>query len=128
MSDSQFKPNNRYGAKITVTDVQKMRADYATGKTTQGALSRIYGISVIQIGRIIRYESWQNVPPFVLSGEDLALSANRILRIQEEAERRSAAQKMQDEIMEAREKGKTGDKYLDELTGGNNDGTPSSDT
>jgi hypothetical protein len=50
------KGNNR-GAKLTGQQVLALRQLYADG-ATQGSLARRYGISVNQIGRIVRGESW----------------------------------------------------------------------
>ena len=47
------------GRKLSGMSVGEIRRRYSSGET-QGALSRDYGVSVGQIGRIVRGESWQN--------------------------------------------------------------------
>jgi hypothetical protein len=50
--------NNTRAAKLKPMDVLNIRQMYADG-WTQSRLSRTYGISIGQIGRIVRGESWQ---------------------------------------------------------------------
>ena len=104
-------------AKLTIHEVQQMRHDYASGRFTQGALARRHGVSVFQVGRIIRHECWQHVEELALEPFDLEQSARRLLAIQEQVNEQKATAKMQDSIRADVESGKTGDKLLDELTG-----------
>lgn len=45
--------------KVTSEEVFEMRRSYEAYEMTQGQLARAYGISVGQVGRIVRGESWQ---------------------------------------------------------------------
>ena len=45
--------------KLTMDQVMQIREMYGQGQT-QGALSRYFGVSIGQIGRIVRGESWQS--------------------------------------------------------------------
>lgn len=53
-----FELKNKRAKKLTAGDVAEMREHYAQG-ATQGALSRHYGVTIGQVGRIVRGESWQ---------------------------------------------------------------------
>jgi hypothetical protein len=53
-----FELKNKRAKKLTAGDVAEMRGHYAQG-ATQGALSRHYGVTIGQVGRIVRGESWQ---------------------------------------------------------------------
>jgi len=55
----KFQHGNRRSAKLTPTQVLEMRQMYADG-ATQGQLSRYFGRSVGQVGRIVRGEQWQD--------------------------------------------------------------------
>lgn len=57
---------------------------------TQGELSRIFGVSVVQVGRIVRRESWQQVQPAPPSAVDMQAALQRTLRVQEEVNRQNA--------------------------------------
>ena len=52
-----FERKNSSAAKLTAEDVRLIREYYGEG-ATQGQLCRHYGVSVGQIGRIVRGESW----------------------------------------------------------------------
>ena len=52
---------NTRAAKLTADKVMLMRSAYAGG-ATQSELSLRYGLSIGQIGRIVRGESWQQLP------------------------------------------------------------------
>jgi len=52
-----FERKNSKAAKLTPEDVRAIRQHYAEG-ATQGDLCRHFGVSVGQIGRIVRGESW----------------------------------------------------------------------
>jgi len=54
-----FSRGNVKSSKLTPTQVYEMRRRYEQG-WSQGRLSREYGVSVGQIGRIVRGESWQS--------------------------------------------------------------------
>lgn len=82
---TQFGGHNQKAAKLSGGNVADMRALYKQGGVTQGELSRRYGVSVIQIGRILRGEVWQKVPveERMLSAGELQEQAERLLRLQE---------------------------------------------
>lgn len=56
---SKFRKSNTRSAKLTGEQVLELRQRYIAG-ATQGELARAYGISIGQIGRIVRGESWQD--------------------------------------------------------------------
>lgn len=58
----RFHKRNSLAAKLVAEQVVEIRRKYATGEHTQGGLAREYKISVVQIGRILRGESWQGLP------------------------------------------------------------------
>lgn len=105
------------GRKLSLHDVQQIRHDFDTGRKTQGQLSREYGVSVVQIGRICRREVWHNVAPAEVTDTDLMQSAHRLMKLQEEVTQRSALQKMSEQIAADKDSGKAGDRMLDELMG-----------
>lgn len=49
-------------AKTTWADVQRLRELYNSGRT-QGSLAREFGLSIGQVGRIVRGEAWQTAEP-----------------------------------------------------------------
>ena len=53
-----FNQRNTAAKKLTSELVEELRTRYEGGET-QGKLSRDFGISVGQVGRIVRGESWQ---------------------------------------------------------------------
>lgn len=55
-----YIPNR--AAKITWATVRRIRHLYEEEGWTQGRLSREFGIGTAQVGRIVRYESWQEQP------------------------------------------------------------------
>lgn len=52
-----FQTKNKQAKKLTAGQVAEMRQHYAQG-ATQGALCKYYKVSVGQVGRIVRGESW----------------------------------------------------------------------
>lgn len=58
---NEFKQHNKNqgNRKLTFALVYEMREKYNSGRYTQAALSREYRVSVIQVGRIVRGEVWQ---------------------------------------------------------------------
>lgn len=56
---SKFQEGHLRAAKLTPSDVFEMRRLYADEKWSQGRLARHFGVSVGQVGRIVRGESWQ---------------------------------------------------------------------
>lgn len=55
---NQFRRGNTTARRLTPEQVLRIRERYASGET-QGALSREFQVSVGQVGRIVRGESWQ---------------------------------------------------------------------
>ena len=78
---TSFQRGNVKGHKLTYQQVADIRLQYARG-ATQGALARQYKMSAVQIGRIVRGESWHQVPAAPASGADLAASAHRLMLLQ----------------------------------------------
>jgi len=85
-----FHPGNKHQTtkKLTYGKVQDMRTKYEHG-ATQGALAREYGVSVVQVGRIVRGEVWIDAGQAV--GEGTRLPPPDVLtdpeEIQKQAER-----------------------------------------
>lgn len=52
-----FARRNTAGRKVNSDQVEELRRRYDAGET-QASLGRAYGLSVVQIGRIVRGESW----------------------------------------------------------------------
>ena len=73
-----FKPShgqtNLNAAKLTATAVAEMRRLRAAG-ATQGALARMFGVSVVQVGRICRGEAWQEFGGRVVQDAEQDLTA-----------------------------------------------------
>jgi len=71
---------NSAASKLSPTQVLTIRERYAQG-WTQGSLCREFGVSIVQIGRIVRNEVWQSLKPgqVVLSEGEIQASAERIL-------------------------------------------------
>jgi|SRR5215471_10362327 len=55
---AKFQLGHKRAARLTATLVMEMRERYARGET-QGSLARAFHLSVGQVGRIVRGESWQ---------------------------------------------------------------------
>ena len=87
---SQFDKSNLRAARLTSDKVMEMRTLYAEGMTQRG-LGERFGISTVQVGRIVRGESWRGSmstrhgrdPNLLVSPEALELSAQRMLYEQE---------------------------------------------
>lgn len=83
---TKFARHNERAAKLEVHQVKAMREKYAQG-ATQASLSREYSVSVVQVGRIVRGESWQSLPT-VKSAAEMQLEAFSMeARAQESARR-----------------------------------------
>jgi len=82
---TEFQQSNVKASKLGISEVQEIRRLYNAGMTTQGALSRKFSVSVIQIGRIVRGEVWQKIPSFSpkLSEGELKDSAERMYALQQ---------------------------------------------
>lgn len=68
----KFGVRNTRGSKLTLVDVAEIRSLYEGG-ATQGSLARMFNISVNQIGRIVRGESWHQ--PAAQSDEQIKIAA-----------------------------------------------------
>lgn len=108
---AEFQRRNVRASKLGVKQVQDIRKLYGRGDCTQGQLARDYGVSVVQIGRIVRGEVWQGLPQEVTAIE-LDATAKRLLELQQ-----SLVDKMNDGIAAERELAAMPDKMVDELKG-----------
>lgn len=79
-----FSRHNMKGSKLSAGEVLEIRRLYKEPSWTQGRLSREFQVSIVQIGRIVRGESWQQLPvPEVLMSEgELKDSAARLIALQ----------------------------------------------
>lgn len=85
--NAPFTMRNTRAAKLTASKVLEIRDFYEMGHVSQGQLARDYGVSVVQIGRIVRGEVWQSLRGAQASPEALADSAARLLLVQQDVER-----------------------------------------
>lgn len=78
---SAFTRHNSKASKLSGTEVLEIRRLYQLGTFSQGELSRQFQVSVVQIGRIVRGESWQQyqVPERLMSEGELKESAERMM-------------------------------------------------
>ncbi len=76
-----FERRNVKAKKLTPTQVAEIKERYANGET-QGSLCRAYAMSVGQIGRIVRGESWSHLGGAVVTQEDAEASKVRFLAMQ----------------------------------------------
>ncbi len=100
-----LKGNKSQAKKLDAKMVRDIRELYGRSDATQGQLARDYGVSVITIGRIVRHESWQDIPdrdppPSAQPSPDEI--AKRALGIQS-----SMNQKLGDEALAELDKGDT---------------------
>lgn len=98
----KFQRRNGRAAKLTAGQVVEIRNRYATGTCSQGDLAREFDMSVVQIGRIVRNEVWRQLPPSLMSPEEIEMSARRVMEIQ---------------IAMKREQEQAGDRMAAELAG-----------
>lgn len=87
LGNAPFGRNNIRRAVLTASKVAEIRQLYGKGAVTQGQLSRDYGVSVVQIGRIVRGEVWQGLGPVQAGAKELEESAQRMLELQERLDR-----------------------------------------
>lgn len=73
-----FHYRNTKAAKLTPGQVAEMKTLYAEG-WTQSALCRKFGMSVGQVGRIVRGESWAAIRPEP-TDEEIRLSQEKFMR------------------------------------------------
>jgi len=86
LGNGPFQRNNIRRAVLTASKVEEIRRLYSKGAVTQGQLSRDYGVSVVQIGRIVRGEVWQGLGPVEASQRELEASAEKMLALQRKLE------------------------------------------
>lgn len=108
----KFTLNNRHASRLTENQVLEIRERYRTGRVTQGVLSREYGVSIVQIGRIVRGEVWQNVIPEV-TDDEIRASAERLMKVQNATV--SMREKLAQDIEREREKRQAGNRLVEEL-------------
>jgi hypothetical protein len=114
---AKFQGRNSRAAKLTQAQVEEIRRRYSAGEASQGQLAREYFMSVVQIGRIVRNESWIQAAAAAPREADMDALLERLMNTQQEVtgvHPRSAADKMAEEIKKA--KGPA-DEWLNELTG-----------
>ena len=112
-----FRRKNSSASKVTEAQVYAMRQAYESGRVTQGQLCRDYGLSIAQVGRIVRYESWADARPPV-TPDALADSAQRLFAgLEEETE---AADRLAAGIQAAKDEasGANVERMLEELAEG----------
>lgn len=83
---TMFGPGNKAGRKLSTKEVEEIRVAYENGHS-QGAIARHYRMSVVQIGRIVRGESWN------VSGR-LREAPARMAQPPTEAEREAVLEKL----------------------------------
>lgn len=92
--------------KLTQGQVQEMRQFYGEG-ATQGALAKHYGMSVGQVGRIVRGESWREGAgqrmPTQAEGEGILQRLLETQRLKQEREALEAADPLLKEMFGAPE-------------------------
>jgi hypothetical protein len=103
----KFNKGHTRAAKLTGEQVYQLRLDYVGGMT-QGELCHKYQISIGQVGRIVRGESWQafHNPAEVATGVIPPIMQKSDEQIQTEADASLARvmERMQADITKAREK------------------------
>lgn len=57
----QFRGENSPVAKLSNKNVLKIRTLYVSGYRNKTALSKLFGVSDVQIGRIVRNKSWEHL-------------------------------------------------------------------
>lgn len=126
---TKFWMGNSGAAKLTPAQVQEMRQLYDRGLATQRMLCRQYKIGIAQVGKIVRRESWVDLPDLP-SGDQLAEAAERAMQVQAEVKAQDGPppappdspgegvrSKLEEAIAAERERGRAGDAMLDELMG-----------
>lgn len=84
---ANFGAKESRARKLTLTQVRELKGFYEQG-ATQGALAKHYGISIGQIGRIVRGESWiGQAGGAAQSPADREAMLGRLLAVQEQQEK-----------------------------------------
>lgn len=79
----QFIPKNKQAKKLTLEQVGEIRRYYAEG-ATQGELCKYFKVSIGQIGRIVRGESWvETAGEREASPREMQETAERLLALQQ---------------------------------------------
>lgn len=81
---SKFGHRNTRSAHVTGEQVNRMRDLYANQGWTQGALAREFDLSAVQVGRIVRNESWRGLAKQVTKEDARASEARFLARMQAE--------------------------------------------
>lgn len=107
----KFRQGNVQGKKLTPSKVYEMRQRFFEQGWTQGALAREYGVSVGQVGRITRGESWQQYqmpedPSVEMHEQALAARSEDIHQIPLSAERERSIEESQRRLDELLAKAK----------------------
>ena len=110
----RFRVSNSRAAHLKADDVIEIRKLFADG-WTQGKLSRHFGVSVGQIGRITRGEAWQQLPVLMTEQE----IQHRIAAVGPSFNDTAAIEASKARFKQMMEE--QGSKQLDELTGDSDD-------
>ncbi|MBV5322741.1 MAG: hypothetical protein JZU60_02765 [Ilumatobacteraceae bacterium] len=94
LGNTPFAKGNIRRAVLTPSKVMEIRKFYEAGTVTQGQLSRDYGVSVVQIGRIVRGEVWQGLGPVAAGVRELDASAEAMMELQREIDRKGLIAKV----------------------------------
>lgn len=107
---SLLQRGHKRAAKATPSIVRLIREMYDSGRYTQAGIAREVGLSVVQVGRITRRESWADLPE-ELTSEAIAASAERLMRTQD------ALARMGKEVTEAAKELTPGETKADRMVG-----------
>ena len=117
---TKFSYRNNKAAKVTAPLVIEMRERWSRGNVTQAQLCRDYGLSVVQVGRIVRGESWQNIG-MPMGETEMRASAERMLALQAELQNKlapafeSLQTRLADDVAREKAKAFLGDDMVAEL-------------
>lgn len=79
---SKFERTNAKASKLKPSQVLEIKERYAAGET-QGSLCRAFGVSIGQIGRIVRGESWGHLGGGVTTDAEAEASMVRFMARQQ---------------------------------------------
>jgi len=100
----KFHVKNSKAAKLTASQVIEIRRLYAESDATQGQIARDFEISAVQVGRILRGESWQQLPATMPTREEMDMSARRLYEMQEARKAMSPQERMARDVLEEQQK------------------------
>lgn len=86
---SKFERTNAKASKLKPSQVLEIKERYAAGET-QGSLCRAFGVSIGQIGRVVRGESWGHLGGAVTTEAEVEASKVRFLEMQRAIREREA--------------------------------------